>query len=96
MDAGKFAVLAASPVAQVRACGQQPAGEITKDELPRLVGDRKVHADAAGRGAIHFGHGHLEHDLLFARDAQQVDDVASALQNEAVDAPRAPGASTPN
>ena len=37
--------------------------------------DAEVHADGAGGGAVHFRDRDHEHDLLFAGDAEEVDEV---------------------
>ena len=58
---------------------REPAVVWAKAECP--LGDAEIHADRAGGGPIHFGHRDHEHDLLFARHPQEVDQVRVSRQD---------------
>ena len=51
---------------------------------PFVVGDAEIHTDAASGGAIDLGNGDAKHDLLFARNPEQVDHVAIRVSQEEV------------
>ena len=67
MAAGEAVVPSKCPAADC-ADIELAAGGLGEGEA--AVDDAEVHADGAGGGAVDFGHGDHEHDLLLAGDAE--------------------------